>query len=81
MNRHLFQGIIAGLLFAIPITWIAAADAIAEGSAVTIVPTLLFGLTAGVIAGALIAANFAMLDLEEKEQVHAQQLVEAHNRA
>lgn len=81
MNRHLFQGIIAGLLFAIPITWIAASDAIAEGSAVTIVPTLLFGLTAGLIAGTLIAANFAMLDLEEKEHEHAHQMVQAHNRA
>ncbi|HYA28552.1 MAG TPA: hypothetical protein VEI95_07005 [Acidobacteriota bacterium] len=81
MNRHLFQGIVAGVLFAIPITSIAAMDAVAEGDLVTIVPSVLFGLAAGLCIGALIAANFAMLDVEEKEHVPAQRMVEAHNRA
>ncbi|HWH78510.1 MAG TPA: hypothetical protein VNT76_14105 [Candidatus Binatus sp.] len=81
MNRHLFQGIIAGLLFAIPITWIAASDALADGDLMTIVPYLVFGLTAGLCIGALIAANFVMLDVEEKEHAPAQRLVEAHHQA
>jgi len=71
MKRHLLQGIIVGALFAIPITWIAASDAIAEGDALTIFSTGIFGLAAGLCIGGLIAANFAMLDLEEHEKVHA----------
>ena len=79
MNRHLFHGIIVGVLFAVPITSIAAMDAVAEGDLLTIVPSVLFGLAAGLCIGALIAANFAMLDLEkEKEHAPARQPVEAH---
>ena len=81
MNRHLFQGIVAGALFTIPITAIAAMDALAEGDLVTIVPSALFGLAAGLCIGALIAANFAMLDVEEKEQGPARRPVQAHSHA
>ncbi len=81
MNRHLFQGIVAGALFTIPITWIAAMDALAEGDAVTIIPCALFGLAAGLCIGALIAANFAMLELEEKEHAPARHSVQAHGHA
>jgi hypothetical protein len=81
MNRHLFQGIIVGALFTIPITWIAAMDAIAEGDAVTIIPCALFGLVAGLCIGALIAANFAMLEVEEKEHAPAHHSIEAHGHA
>jgi hypothetical protein len=78
MNRHLFQGIIVGALFALPITWIAASDALADGDAVTVLPCALFGLAAGLCIGALIAANFAMFELEEKEHAPARRSVEAH---
>jgi hypothetical protein len=80
MNRHLTHGIIVGALFAIPIAWIAALDAIADGDALTILATLVFGLAAGLCIGALIAANFAMLAIEEKEGEHApaRRPVEAH---
>jgi hypothetical protein len=81
MNRHLFQGIVVGALFAAPITWIAAMDALAEGDALTILPCALFGLAAGLCIGALIAANFAMLELEEKEHAPAQHTVQAHGHA
>ena len=79
MKRHLIHGIIVGALFALPITWIAASDAVADGDALTIFSTAIFGLAAGLCVGALIAANFAMLDLEEeKEHAPARRPVEAH---
>lgn len=83
MKRHLIQGIIVGALFALPITWIAALDAIAEGTYLEILSTTVFGLAAGLCIGSLIAANFAMLDLEEKEKAHApaHRPIEAHANA
>ena len=80
MNRHLTHGIVVGVLFAIPIAWIATLDAVAEGNALTILSTLVFGLAAGICIGALIAANFAMLALEEKATEHtpARESIEAH---
>ena len=80
MNKHLTHGIIVGAMFAIPIAWIAALDAIADGDGLTILATLVFGLAAGLCIGALIAANFAMLAIEEKESEHApaRRPVEAH---
>jgi hypothetical protein len=83
MNRHLTHGIIVGALFAVPIAWIAALDAIAEGNALAILSTLVFGLAAGLCIGALIAANFAMLAYEEKtaESTTAHRSVEAHAHA
>ena len=81
MNRHLLQGIIVGGLFALPITWIAASDALAAGSFTEILACAVFGLAAGLCAGGLIAANFAMLAFEETEHVEAQRHVEAHAHA
>jgi hypothetical protein len=71
MKQRLLLGIIVGVLFALPITWIAASEAIAEGTMLEILATTVFGLAAGLCIGALIAANFAMLDLEQEEKEHA----------
>jgi len=71
MKRHLIHGIIVGALFAAPITAIAALDALADGTYLEILSTTVFGLAAGLCIGALIAVNFAMLDLAEEEKVHA----------
>lgn len=71
MKKHLVQGIIVGALFALPITWIAASDALAGGDALATLASAVFGLTAGLCIGGLIAANFAMFDLEEEERAHA----------
>jgi hypothetical protein len=71
MKQRLLLGIIVGALFAVPITWIAASEAIAEGTMLEILATTVFGLAAGLCIGALIAANFAMLDLEQEEKEHA----------
>ena len=46
MNRHLLQGIIVGGLFALPVTWIAASDALAAGSFPEILASAVFGLAA-----------------------------------
>jgi hypothetical protein len=80
MKQRLLLGIIVGALFAVPITWIAASEAIAEGTMLEILATTVFGLAAGLCIGALIAANFAMLDLEQEEKEHAPARlpVEAH---
>jgi hypothetical protein len=81
MNRHLLQGIVVGALFALPITWIAASDALAAGNFFEILASIVFGLAAGLCVGGLIAANFAMLALEEKEHVVAHRHAEAHAHA
>lgn len=80
MKQRLLVGIIVGAMFAVPITWIAASEAIAEGTILEILATTVFGLAAGLCIGALIAANFAMLDLEQEEREHApaRRPVEAH---
>jgi hypothetical protein len=80
MKLRLLLGVIVGALFAVPITWIAASEAIAEGTMLEILATTVFGLAAGLCIGALIAANFAMLDLEQEEKEHAPARlpVEAH---
>lgn len=78
MNRHLSTGIVVGDMFAAPITWIAASDAIAAGANLEVFATLVFGLAAGLCIGALIAANFAMLELEEKHHEVAHRQVDAH---
>jgi hypothetical protein len=80
MKQRLLLGIIVGALFAVPITWIAASEAVAEGTMLEILATTVFGLAAGLCIGALIAANFAMLDLEQEEKEHAPARlpVEAH---
>lgn len=81
MNRHLLQGIIVGGLFALPVTWIAASDALAGGNFLEILASAVFGLAAGLCVGGLIAANFAMLAFEESEHVEAHKHVEAHAHA
>ena len=83
MNKHLNYGIIVGALFAIPIVGIAAMEAFAEGTFLEIVSTTVFGLAAGLCIGGLIAANFAMLAIEQTEKQHApaRQPVEAHANA
>ena len=66
MNRHVISGLLVGGVFAVLITWIAAYDALEEGG-FALFATGIFGLAAGLCIGGLIAANFAMLALEEKE--------------
>jgi hypothetical protein len=65
MNKHLLRGILVGGIFTTLITWIAASDTMAEGG-FALLASLVFGLSAGLCIGGLIAANFAMLALEEK---------------
>lgn len=81
MNRHLIYGIIVGGLFALPIAWIASFEALAEGDFREILATGIFGLAAGLAIGSLIAANFAMLALEEKEHEVVRHRVDAHAHA
>jgi MFS family permease len=70
MNKHLFQGVFCGGIFAAAITWIAASDAMTEGG-LALLASAVFGLAAGLCIGGLIAANFAMLAVEEKENKEA----------
>jgi hypothetical protein len=70
MNKHLLQGWVCGGIFAAVITWVAASDAIAEGG-FALLASAVFGLAAGLCIGGLIAANFAMLAVEEKEKKEA----------
>ena len=70
MNQHLVQGLFCGGIFSAAITWIAASDAIAEGG-FALLASAVFGLAAGLCIGGLIAANFAMLAIEEKEKKEA----------
>lgn len=76
MGKHTLVGILVGGIFALPITWIAMSDALEVGGFV-VLSTAVAGLAAGLCVGALIAANFALLDLEEKEKQEAV----AHRRA
>jgi MFS family permease len=70
MNKHLLQGVVCGGIFAAVITWIAASDAMTEGG-LALLASVVFGLAAGLCIGGLIAANFAMLAVEEKEAKEA----------
>ena len=70
MNRHLLEGVVCGGIFAAAITWIAASDAMSEGG-LALLASVVFGLAAGLCIGGLIAANFAMLAVEEKEAKEA----------
>ena len=82
MNRHLIHGLIVGGIFAVFIVWIAASDAYAAGG-FALLASIVFGLAAGLCIGGLIAANFAMLAIEQTEKQHApaRQPVEAHANA
>lgn len=70
MNKHLVRGIVVGAVFAVAITWVGAADTFAEGGP-ALVASVVFGLSAGVCIGGLIAANFAMLSLTGHERAGA----------
>jgi len=70
MNRHLVRGLVCGGIFAAVITWVASLDAITEGG-FGLLASAVFGLAAGLCIGGLIAANFAMLAVEEKESKEA----------
>ena len=70
MNKHIFQGLVCGGIFASVITWVAASDAIAVGG-FALLASAVFGLTAGLCIGGLIAANFVMMAVEEKEKREA----------
>jgi hypothetical protein len=67
MNKYLARGIAVGGIFTALITWVAASDAFTEGG-LALLASVVFGLAAGLCIGALIAANFAMLAFEEREQ-------------
>ena len=66
MSKHLPQGMMVGAIFTAVITWVAASDAVTEGG-FALLASAIFGLAAGLCIGGLVAANFAMLDTEEKE--------------
>jgi hypothetical protein len=76
MNKHLFSGIVVGGLFAASITWVAMSDTLAEGG-LALLASAVFGLAAGLCIGGLIAANFALLALEESE--HHEKVAEREN--
>lgn len=80
MNKHLIHGIFVGGIFAVIITWIPASDSFAAGG-FAFLASVIFGLAAGLCIGALIAANFAMLDLEEKEYLLTHRPVASHANA
>ncbi len=66
MNKHLIHGLVVGGLFTVATTWIAGADALAEGG-FALLASAVFGLAAGLCLGGLVVANFAMLAAEEKK--------------
>ncbi|HEY7713345.1 MAG TPA: hypothetical protein VIE90_02470 [Candidatus Binatia bacterium] len=68
MNKHLVHGLTVGGLFTVAITWIAASDTFATGG-LALLASVVFGLAAGLCIGGLIAANFAMLAVEEQHTV------------
>jgi hypothetical protein len=78
MNKHRITGILVGAVFAAAITWVAMSDALSAGG-VALLASAVFGLAAGLCIGGLIAANFAMLDFEEREhKAKVVQRKEAH---
>lgn len=76
MDKHVAMGVFVGGIFAAIITSIAALDGFAAGGFV-LLASVVFGLAAGLCIGGLIAANFAMLAVEEKEKEE----VDAHSRS
>jgi hypothetical protein len=74
MNKHIFQGLVCGGIFASIITWVAVSDAIAEGG-LALLASAVFGLTAGLCIGGLIAANFVMVVAEEEEKEKSEAIV------
>jgi hypothetical protein len=80
MNKHIFQGLVCGGIFASVITWVAVSEAITEGG-FALLASAVFGLTAGLCIGGLIAANFVMMTVEEKEKSEAMAHQAAEARA
>jgi hypothetical protein len=80
MNKHLLQGVLCGGIFDAAITWIAIMEAMTEGGA-ALLASVVFGLAAGLCIGGLIAANFAMLAVEQKEATETVALRAAENPA
>jgi hypothetical protein len=76
VDKHVAMGVFVGGIFAAIITSIAALDGFAAGGFV-LLACVVFGLAAGLCIGGLIAANFAMLAVEEKEKEE----VDAHSRS
>jgi hypothetical protein len=76
VDKHVAMGVFVGGIFAAIITSIAALDGFAAGGFV-LLASVVFGLAAGLCIGGLIAANFAMLAVEEKEKEE----VDAHSRS
>ena len=66
MNKYTLMGTLCGGIFAALITWIAASDAF-EAGGLALFSSAIFGLSAGLCIGGLIAANFAMLAVEQKD--------------
>jgi hypothetical protein len=62
--------LVCGGIFASVITWVAVSEAITEGG-FALLASAVFGLTAGLCIGGLIAANFVMMAVEEKEKSEA----------
>lgn len=67
MDKHTAMGVFVGGIFAATIASIAALDGLPAGGLV-LLASVVFGLAAGLCIGGLIAANFAMLAMEEKEK-------------
>jgi hypothetical protein len=65
MHKHRLHGVIVGALFAAAITWVAAADALGDGG-FALLASVVFGLSAGLCIGSLVAANFFLLAREEE---------------
>jgi hypothetical protein len=76
VDKHVAMGVFVGGIFAAIITSIAALDGFAAGGFV-LLASVVFGLAAGLCIGGLIAANFTMLAVEEKEKEE----VDAHSRS
>jgi hypothetical protein len=70
MHKHRLHGVIVGGIFAALITWVAASDTIAEGGFV-LLASVVFGLSAGLCIGGLMAANFFLLAGEEEHKAAA----------
>jgi len=65
MNKYLIRGLLVGGVFTAIITWVAASDTITQGG-FALLASVVFGLSAGLCIGGLIAANFAMLAVDEQ---------------
>jgi hypothetical protein len=68
MHKHRLHGVIVGGIFAALITWIAGSDAVAEGG-FALLASVVFGLSAGLCIGGLIAVNFFLLAGEKEHPI------------